>query len=240
MARRRRSRKGDEFFILIGVIAMGMAATVEWFLSLSLATQVLIGAALTGGIAFIVWGLRARRQRLTREQQLANERRAVVWGRAMARWREGAVGHIAYQVHSARLLSEVDLERFAAQLYARMGYQVKHTGQCGDHGVDVHLTNPHNQVELVQCKQWIKPVGESQVRDLYGGMGHANAVRGWLWAPNGFTRPAKRWAEDKNIYLVDDQRIGILVELVYGEADAADGREGIPCASSPVPGLGTM
>ena len=104
------------------------------------------------------------------------------------------------------------MEDFAKQVYAKMGYKVKRTGQTGDHGVDVHLTNPKQEVELVQCKQWRKPVGEPAVRDLYGAMMHDGAVRGWIWSPSGFSKPAKKWAKGKPIILADDEEIGRLVE----------------------------
>ena len=112
-------------------------------------------------------------------------------------------------------LSDLELEKLAAQVYKKMGYQVQHVGQMGDHGIDVLLINPNNQKEIVQCKQWSKPVGEPVLRDLYGAMMHDQAVRGWLWAPRGFSGPAKAWAQGKSIVLVDDAEINRLIGIAY-------------------------
>jgi restriction system protein len=136
----------------------------------------------------------------------------------MAAWNSSTQAGAVYQNQSARYLSDEALEEFAMKVYTKMGYQARRTGQTGDHGVDVRLINPEKQIELVQCKQWRKSVGEPQVRDLYGAMAHAKAVRGWLWAPNGFSEPAKRWAKGKPIVLVDDEEIGRLIESAYGDS----------------------
>jgi restriction system protein len=74
------------------------------------------------------------------------------------------------------------------------------------------LVNPKGQKEIVQCKQWNKPVGEPQLRDLYGAMQHEKATRGWLVAPRGFSEPAKKWAKGKAIELIDDEQMGRLLQ----------------------------
>jgi hypothetical protein len=141
--------------------------------------------------------------------------REKLWKLAMAGWQtQGQLNPIS-QKHSALHLSDIELEKLAAQVYKLMGYQVQHVGQMGDHGIDVLLINPNNQKELVQCKQWSKPVGEPVLRDLYGAMMHDQAVRGWLWAPRGFSGPAKAWAKGKAIVLVDDTEINRLIGIAY-------------------------
>jgi restriction system protein len=108
------------------------------------------------------------------------------------------------------------LEKFAAQIFKQMGYQVKHTGRTGDHGIDVHMVNPTGQVEIVQCKQLNKPVGEAVVRELLGVIKHEKAVRGFIFAPGGFTQEARRWAKGEPIVLADEKEINRLVESAYG------------------------
>ncbi len=134
----------------------------------------------------------------------------------MTAWKSAPTG-IAGERQSARGLTETELEQFAAQVYSKMGYQTQHSGQTGDHGVDVWLVGPNKQVELVQCQQWNKPVGEPPVRDLAGAMTHAKATRGWLWAPRGFSKSAIEWAKGKPIVLMDDAPIGRLVESAYND-----------------------
>jgi len=141
--------------------------------------------------------------------------RERTWQLAMAGWQNGSRSHDLTQKHSALYLSDLELEKLAEQVYKRLGYVVQHVGQTGDHGVDVLLINPNNQKEIVQCKQWRKPVGEAALRDLYGAMMHDRAMRGWLWAPRGFSGPAKAWAKGKPIVLVDDVEINRLIGLAY-------------------------
>jgi restriction system protein len=141
--------------------------------------------------------------------------REKIWKFAMAEWRNQAQASTTIQKQSAFHLSDIELEKLAAEVYKKLGYQVQHVGQMGDHGIDVLLINPNNQKELVQCKQWSKPVGEPVLRDLYGAMVHDQAVRGWLWAPRGFSGPAKTWARGKPIVLVDDIEINRLIGIAY-------------------------
>ena len=137
------------------------------------------------------------------------------WRLAMASWQSSAQREENSPKQSARHLSDLELEKLAEQVYRKLGYSVQHVGQTGDHGIDVLLINPNNQKEIVQCKQWSKPVGEAALRDLYGAMVHDQAVRGWIWAPRGFSGPAKSWAQGKPIVLVDDTEINRLIGIAY-------------------------
>ena len=137
------------------------------------------------------------------------------WRLAMAGWQNGSRRNGNRSQHSALHLSDLELEKLAEQVYKRLGYRVQHVGQTGDHGIDVLLINPNNQKEIVQCKQWRKPVGEAALRDLYGTMIHDQAIRGWIWAPRGFSGPAKAWAQGKPIVLVDDAEINRLIGIAY-------------------------
>jgi HJR/Mrr/RecB family endonuclease len=141
--------------------------------------------------------------------------RDKVWQLAMSGWQNGSRREGNRPRQSAMHLSDLELEKLAEQVYKRLGYNVQHVGQTGDHGIDVLLINPNNQKEIVQCKQWNKPVGEATLRDLYGAMMHDQAVRGWIWAPRGFSGPAKAWAKGKPIVLVDDAEINRLIGIAY-------------------------
>lgn len=138
-----------------------------------------------------------------------------IWRLAMAGWQNGSRREENRPQQSAMHLSDLELEKLAEQVYKKLGYSVQHVGQTGDHGIDVLLINPNNQKEIVQCKQWSKPVGEAALRDLYGAMMHDQAVRGWIWAPRGFSGPAKAWAKGKSIVLVDDMEINRLIGIAY-------------------------
>jgi restriction system protein len=143
------------------------------------------------------------------------QKREKTWRLAMAGWQNNSLRDEDRHQQSAIHLSDLELEKLAEQVYKRLGYRVQHVGQTGDHGIDVLLTNPNHQKEIVQCKQWSKPVGEAALRDLYGAMMHGQAVRGWIWAPRGFSGPAKTWAQGKPIVLVDDAEINRLIGIAY-------------------------
>lgn len=214
MAKRR--RKSNPTPDLLEIIARGMvlliilayAPIVAWWNSIPPTIRtlliVLTITAMISGIGML-WAIKQHRK----------QQRGAAWKRALASWNQSTQAGMVYAHQSARYLSDVELEKFAAQTYSKMGYTVKHTGKAADHGVDVILYNPQKQLELVQCKQWNKPVGEPQVRDLFGAMGDMKASRGWLWAPKGFSRPARQWAKGKPIILVDDEEIGRLIESAY-------------------------
>lgn len=211
MARKQR-RSSRRFLYVAGFVLLlaylAYAPLVAWWQSLPTTSRFFLlagtGFVLMVGIGMLFAFLMYRRRE-----------REKLWRLAMASWQNrGRAGAIA-QKHSAMSLSDIELEKLAAQVYKKMGYQVQHVGQMGDHGIDVLLINPNNQKELVQCKQWSKPVGEPVLRDLYGAMMHDRAVRGWLWAPRGFTGPAKAWAQGKSIVLVDDTEINRLIGIAY-------------------------
>lgn len=208
---RRRSSSGvwvdviARVLVLMGIMA---APVITWFKDIPKSGQFFLIffaiLAIVAGIGMIV-SLSIYRKRL----------RASAWKKAMANWNNLQQANIVSEKQSARYMTDVELEKFAARVYAKMGYRVKHVGETGDHGIDVYMINPQNKVEVVQCKQWNKPVGEPQVRDLVGAMIHEKAVRGWLWSPQGFSGPAKKWAKGKPIELVDDVEIGRLIEASF-------------------------
>jgi Restriction endonuclease len=211
MARKRR-RSLRRLTYAVGLVLflayLAYAPMVAWWQSLSLtsrflmlaATGFVLMAALGTVFAFFIYRRREREK---------------LWRLAMKGWQNNGLAHTIAQKHSAVYLSDLELEKLAAQVYKRMGYTVQHVGKMGDHGIDVLLVNPNNQKEIVQCKQWSKPVGEPVLRDLYGAMMHDQAVRGWLWAPRGFSGPAKAWAKGKSLVLVDDAEIDHLIGIAY-------------------------
>lgn len=214
MAKKRRRSSNElldytaRLVIFLGLVAY--APIVTWWQSIPPAGRVFFIATTSFVIiaaigAVFVFSIYRKRER------------SRVWQQAMAGWQNSVQSNTIAQKQSAIDLSEVELERIAAQVYKKMGYKTQHVGQMSDHGVDVMLMSPHNQKEIVQCKQWNKPVGEPVIRDLYGAMMHEKAVRGWLWAPRGFSGPAKAWAKGKSIVLIDDKEIDRLIGVAYGK-----------------------
>lgn len=206
MARRRRSSTLAEITRLIFFLGiLGISAFLTFWQGLAPQDRSLLFALalvflVSGSGALILLIIYRKRQR------------ALAWKRAMNAWNQSRQEKISAPYQSARAFTPAQLEKFTAQLFKQMGYRVAHTGQTGDHGVDVRLLNPAGQVELVQCKQWSKPVGEPEVRDLAGAMLHEKAVRGFIIAPGGFSDSARRWARGKPIVLADEREIGRLVQ----------------------------
>lgn len=208
--RRRSSRRWIPSAVGI-VILLAFAVydpIVNWWQSFPSTSKFLLlagtGLLLTVGLAAVFAFLIYRKRE-----------RDKIWRLAMAGKQSSAHRAENGPKQSARHLSDLELEKLAEQVYRKLGYSVQHVGQTGDHGIDVLLINPNNQKEIVQCKQWSKPVGEAALRDLYGAMVHDQAVRGWIWAPRGFSGPAKAWAQGKPIVLVDDAEINRLINAAY-------------------------
>lgn len=122
-------------------------------------------------------------------------------------------------------LSWAELEQLATDVFNRLGYRARSVGRSGDRGIDVYMVSPAGGIEVVQCKQRSSPVGEPDVRNLYGAMMHAGAQRAFLFAPQGFTASARDFAQGKPIVLCDLPTICRLVE--YGQEGVA-GLQAVP------------
>lgn len=209
MSRRQRRLKfelGEQIAkIFLFLFLLAYVPVITWYNSIPKTLQIILLIAVTTFVLASI-GLVITLS-IYRKREKTN-----AWKRAMYNWQNKNQAGMIIQNQSARYLTEIELEKFSAQVFSKMGYKAKLTAETGDHGVDVMLANPKGQTEIVQCKQWNKPIGEPQVRDLLGAMQHEKAVRGWLIAPRGFSEPAKKWAKGKAIELIDDKQLGILLQ----------------------------
>jgi len=118
----------------------------------------------------------------------------------------------AYKSEVSRIknLEPLELERYTAQLFERMGFQCTLTPRTGDHGIDVRLMSPEGQKEIAQCKQWKsgKKIAEKDLREFYGTLIDEKASRGYYVAPHGFTTKAEEWTQGKPIVLADANWLG--------------------------------
>ena len=162
-------------------------------------------AAVVVGITGIVWLRAARRRKQQREWAAAAARGQADAAREEARRRSVLAG--AGSTWRVRDLSPKGLEEFAAQVFREKGYETWLTKETGDGGIDVYMKNPHQKVELVQCKQWSYPVGVVEVRAFAGVVHHEGALVGYLFAPGGFTSEARKWAEREPVVLLDEGEI---------------------------------
>jgi restriction system protein len=124
-------------------------------------------------------------------------------------------------VVSAADLQKMDWKQFeqlVADAFRRQGFRVREVGGSGDGGVDLVLVGADSREHLVQCKQYrVWDVGEPRVREFYGAMAaHRTRCEGIIVTCGRFTEPARRFAEDKPLRLMDGEA---LVKLI-GNANA--------------------
>eukprot|EP01102_Stenamoeba_stenopodia_P016304 TRINITY_DN5685_c0_g1_i1.p1 TRINITY_DN5685_c0_g1~~TRINITY_DN5685_c0_g1_i1.p1 ORF type:complete len:594 (+),score=160.43 TRINITY_DN5685_c0_g1_i1:338-2119(+) len=110
-----------------------------------------------------------------------------------------------------------DFEKHCKALFEAQSYKVVHSGKRGDHGIDLELTKGGMRY-VCQCKRYqAQKVSEGALRDFYGVMTDARAIRGFFITTSTFTTCARKWCEDKpSIVLIDHQALCLLLEE-YGE-----------------------
>jgi len=113
----------------------------------------------------------------------------------------------ARDLESLKQMDPKHFEELVAEIFRAQGHRVKLVGKSGDHGVDVEVKTRSGERWVVQCKRYRATVGEGIVRDLYGTMISEKAQRGVLVTTAGITLPAKQWAKDKPIDLIDGSRL---------------------------------
>ena len=135
--------------------------------------------------------------------------RKWTWQRAMAGW------HRKYQAGNTPKfvlpdsLRESELRQLAIRTYSRIGYRLSKRDQAG---VYLHLLNPDGQIELVACQQQADSIALHQVYPLELEMKRTKAVRGFFWAPAGFTDECIDWVTHRSIVLANGMEIGRLVD----------------------------
>jgi len=76
----------------------------------------------------------------------------------------------------------------------------------------IQLINPRGEIELIACRQQQDLLELHYVYSLQLEMKRTKAVRGYYWAPAGFTSETMKWAIHKSIVLADQYEIGRLVD----------------------------
>lgn len=104
----------------------------------------------------------------------------------------------------------IALEEQVQKLLQALGLRASMTKASGDGGIDViaFSENPiFSGKYIVQCKDWANPVGEPVVRDLYGVVMAEGANKGILITTGRYTDAAERFAEGKQIELIDGDEL---------------------------------
>ena len=121
-------------------------------------------------------------------------KRAALYGEVARRGKLAPFADMSWQ----------DFERVVGEYFRRRGLSVAETGGGGaDGGVDIALARGSDRY-LVQCKHWrALRVGVEPVRELYGVIHVRRAAGGFVVTSGTFTDEAKRFAEGREVELID-------------------------------------
>jgi hypothetical protein len=135
--------------------------------------------------------------------------RSWTWQRAMTGWRRRHQAGSAPKFILPEHLTESELRQLATRTYSRIGYRLS----AREHAdMYLRLINPEGKIELVTCIQQSEPVALHQVYPLEFEMKRVKAVRGFFWAPAGFTDESMEWVVHRSIVIADRVEIGRLVD----------------------------
>lgn len=140
--------------------------------------------------------------------------RKRIWQRVMVAWKESSQDGKTPKFDMTGHLSEDGLRQLAIQIYSRMGYRVVKKQEAKEY---FQLINPDGRVELIACKQQPNLIELHYVYSLELEMKRTKAVRGFFWAPTGFTSEAIDWAVHRSIILADQIEIGRLVDCAQAK-----------------------
>ena len=134
---------------------------------------------------------------------------------------------IANQIQSNNTLDSISPQEFeliVLEAFAMLGYKATHTSWSGDEGIDGILVKGKNKI-VIQCKKQKSKVGQPALRDFLGAMKHANCSEGIFITISSFSDPAKSFVKEKNIKLIDGQRIIELLRTTINEDFVLNGRK---------------
>jgi HJR/Mrr/RecB family endonuclease len=161
--------------------------------------------------------------------QVTEGRRALLDGTAAPRDADvnAAITHhnltVRQELKAAiRALSPTDFELLVVKLLGALGFEVEHTGQSGDGGVDadavLSLSGLTSVLTRVQAKRWTHPVSSRTVRELRGAL--RVDERGLIVTTTEFTADAREEAEaagKARIGLIGgEELVGLCVEYGIG------------------------
>lgn len=106
-----------------------------------------------------------------------------------------------------------EFELHCKKLIDKMGFETELTKASGDGGIDIIAYNHQPLLSgkyIIQCKRYSGSVGEPIIRDLYGVVTSERANKGILITTGYFTKSAIGFAKDKQIELIDGDRLNEL------------------------------
>ena len=117
-------------------------------------------------------------------------------------------------------ISAQQFEQLVADLYEKMGYQVRITSQTKDQGIDVfakRISESGTESLAIQCKHYLKGVvGVEHARSLYGVIQDQPGIaKGILVTSGEFSRECEDFTKGKRLELFDGHYVCALLEK-YG------------------------
>jgi len=110
-------------------------------------------------------------------------------------------------------------EDYISNLFQKLGFSVEATDYSNDGGIDLVATYEKpifSGKYIIQCKKWSGPVGQPEVRDLYGVVMDQRANKGILITPSDYTQQAYDFAKGKNIELINGSVLKTLISDTSG------------------------
>ena len=133
--------------------------------------------------------------------------RKWTWQRALASWKRSSQAKNNPKYVIPDRLSDSELRQLVIQIYSRMGYRITTRDEPY-----LRLINPDREIEVIACRQQSEPIALHFLCSLELEMKRIKAVRGFFWAPAGFTSDSIDWAVHRSIVLADRSEIGRLVD----------------------------
>jgi len=140
--------------------------------------------------------------------------RKRIWHRALSAWSKSSQAGDISNFDMTGRLSEDELKHLAIQIYSRMGYRISN-GEAEEKYLQ--LINPDGRIELIACQQQPDLIKLPHIYSLHLEMKRTKAVRGFFWAPAGFTSEAMDWVAHKPIVLADQNEIGRLIDCAQAK-----------------------
>lgn len=128
------------------------------------------------------------------------------------------------------LLNGHEFEALIVELLEKMGFSIGERKLTSDGGIDILAKNHQPMLEgtyIIQCKRKSKKVGQPVIRDLYGVVHSKNANKGLLITNSTFTEEAKKFAEGKQLELVDGEKLRSLL-IQFGILQVGNGTAVLP------------
>lgn len=132
-------------------------------------------------------------------------------------------------------------EELLAGYFRDRGFTVVSNPDHGpDGGIDLKLKRG-SELHLVQCKHWrARKVPVATVRELFGVMASQGAVGGFVVTSGKFTADAEKFAEGRNIELVNGEKLQTLLKSISGDWEARPVDQKARTSTPPCPSCGSL